>query len=41
MMRLVEMTAGATFPLRLRVVAVISLLTWLSVAACGRLIAYF
>jgi hypothetical protein len=38
---LVEMPAGAPFPLRLRAAAVISLLTWLSVAACGRLIAYF
>ncbi len=38
---LVEMPAGAPFPLRLRAAAVVSLLTWLSVAACGRLIAYF
>ena len=38
---LVETPATAPFPLRLRAAAVISLLTWLSVAACGRLIAYF
>ena len=29
------------FPMRLRVAAALSLLTWLSVAGCGRLIAYF
>ena len=29
------------FPMRLRVAAALSLLTWLSVAGCGRLFAYF
>jgi hypothetical protein len=38
---LAETPASASFPLRLRAAAVISLLTWLAVAACGRLIAYF
>lgn len=38
---LVATPASSPFPLRLRAAAVISLLTWLSVAACGRLIAYF
>lgn len=38
---LVETPPSAPFPLRLRAAAVVSVLTWLSVAACGRLIAYF
>lgn len=38
---IVETLPSASFPLRLRAAAVMSLLTWLSVAACGRLIAYF
>jgi hypothetical protein len=33
--------AGAPLPGRARLAAVISLAIWLSVAACGRLIAYF
>jgi Family of unknown function (DUF6644) len=33
--------ANATLPGRARLAAVISLAIWLSVAACGRLIAYF
>lgn len=38
---LAKTPALAPFPPRLRVAAAVSLLTWLSVAACGRLIAYF
>jgi hypothetical protein len=33
--------ANTTLPARLRMAAVLSLAIWLSVAACGRLIAYF
>jgi hypothetical protein len=33
--------AGAPLPARARLAAVVSLAIWLSVAACGRLIAYF
>lgn len=36
-----EVPANATLPARARVAAVVSLLTWVLVAACGRLIAYF
>lgn len=36
-----EVPPPAAFPLRLRAAAAMSLLIWLSVAACGRLIAYF
>jgi hypothetical protein len=33
--------SGATLPARARLAAILSLAIWLSVAACGRLIAYF
>jgi hypothetical protein len=36
-----ELPVNASLPARARVAAAISLLIWLSVAACGRLIAYF
>jgi hypothetical protein len=36
-----EVPANAALPARARVAAVVSLLTWVLVAACGRLIAYF
>ena len=36
-----EMPPPVAFPLRLRAAAAMSLMIWLSVAACGRLIAYF
>lgn len=36
-----ELPANASLPARARVAAAISLLIWVSVAACGRLIAYF
>jgi hypothetical protein len=36
-----EVPPPAAFPLRLRAAAATSLMIWLSVAACGRLIAYF
>jgi len=36
-----EVQANAALPVRARVAAVVSLLTWFLVAACGRLIAYF
>ena len=36
-----EVPANAALPVRARVAAVVSLLTWVLVAACGRLIAYF
>lgn len=36
-----EMPPPAAFPFRLRAAAAMSLTIWLSVAACGRLIAYF
>ncbi|MBX9589561.1 MAG: hypothetical protein K2X43_09665 [Hyphomonadaceae bacterium] len=39
--RIAELPAKAVLPARARLAAVISLLTWILVAACGRLIAYF
>jgi hypothetical protein len=36
-----DLPADAALPARVRLAAVVSLLIWLSVAACGRLIAYF
>ncbi len=36
-----EVPPPVAFPLRLRAAAAMSLMIWLSVAACGRLIAYF
>ena len=36
-----DVPANAALPARARVAAVVSLLIWVSVAACGRLIAYF
>ena len=36
-----EIPPPVAFPLRLRAAAAMSLMIWLSVAACGRLIAYF
>jgi hypothetical protein len=36
-----DMAPHATLPMRVRMAAVLSLTIWLSVAACGRLIAYF
>ena len=36
-----SMPAFAPLPARVRLAAVASLLIWMSVAACGRLIAYF
>ena len=39
--KIADMPAGAALPARVRLAAVASLLIWVSVAACGRLIAYF
>ena len=39
--KVADMPAGAALPARVRLAAVASLLIWVSVAACGRLIAYF
>ena len=39
--KIADMPAGAALPARARLAAVASLLIWVSVAACGRLIAYF
>ena len=36
-----QVPSPVAFPLRLRAAAAMSLMIWLSVAACGRLIAYF
>ena len=39
--KIVDMPAGEALPARVRVAAVGSLVIWITVAACGRLIAYF